>query len=100
MCDELKKELEGRYNDIIPGVVKKMGIIFDFEKMIESLSKFSVSNGKLSISKSDRTDWDTCGREEFKEFYSHVCDLPHIAHLSETRQELELFKVSQLKKFY
>ena len=91
LCHELKDELQSRYNDIISDEVKQMGTIFDFENMIESLSMFSVQDGKLSISKANRRDWDTCGREEFKEFYLHVCNLPHIAHLSDMNQELELF---------
>ena len=91
LCDELKEELQSRYNNIIPDEVKQMGTIFDFEDMIVSLSKFIVEDGKLSISKANHRDWDTCGREEFKKFYMHVCNLPHIAHLSELNQELELF---------
>ena len=91
LCHELKDELQSRYNDIISDEVKQMGTIFDFENMIESLSMFSVQDGKLSISKANRRDWDTCGHEEFKEFYLHVCNLPHIAHLSDMNQELELF---------
>ena len=92
LCHELNEELQSRYNDIIPDVVKQIGAIFDFENMIERLSKFSVENGKLSISKSDRMDWDTCSREEFNEFFSHVCNLLHVAHLSEMNRELELFR--------
>lgn len=91
LCQEIKAELESRYNDIVPDVVKQMGKIFDFENMIEKLSKFSVQNGKLSISKADRREWETCGREEFNEFYIHVCNLPHIVNLSDMNPDLELF---------
>lgn len=90
LCDELIEELQERYNRIIPNSVKKLGVIFDMENIMTYLSNFKIESGKHFLTRDDRQKWDLFARDEFQEFYEHVCNLPHIQKFSEENPELEL----------
>ena len=90
LCEDLQVGLDTRFNDIIPNSVKQLEKIFDIERMVENLCKFSVQDGNLVISRRDRIEWEADGSNEFREFYQHVCDIPHVQKLADEDHDLDL----------
>ena len=90
LCEDLQVGLDTRFDDIIPNSAKQLEKIFDLERMVENLCKFSVQDGNLVISRRDRVKWEADGSNEFRKFYQHVCDIPHVQKLADEDHDYPL----------
>ena len=57
--------------------------MFEFEKALTHLCNFTVQNGKLVTTREKKIEWETYGAQEFNEFFTVVCNIPHVRALAQ-----------------
>lgn len=67
-----------------------MAKIFDLESLVDGLCAYYCENDKLKIDPQERRLWEVRGDVEFSEFFTSVCQLPHVIKLLEDSPELDL----------
>ena len=89
-CSSLRDSISTRFHRAVPNVTIQLYNMFDFEKALTHLCNFTVQNGKLVTTRENKIEWETYGAQEFNEFFTVVCNIPHVRALADNDSSLML----------